>query len=335
MMGEWMLPGTATHLRRYLSSLALLVASVGAPTSLAAQANGVPPWRTRLIWWGPTAEEPHPWRTDSRLTRFGEPGYPDDFQVWFANPDSVRGKQHEVMWVRVIAADSATGLHLGILINQPDFLRSLSEGDNVVFRVDEGGALPTAVGAPDYRDVGWPAASGAPKFLAVLREGILAYRAGDNGHNMPGIERCIAVLTPAMEAVPAAANAEERFDGHFVLGRCLAEKYVTERAIAQFRSAIAIDPSELNAQMALLAELSIMTHKGPKALSADEQARWESEFVEQLRVVRSHFGGTPIVARMLSLLFDPAMEAKIPAESRAEIPKLRRVGFATFRWKQR
>ena len=87
MMGEWMLPGTATHLRRYLSSLALLVASVGAPTSLAAQANGVPPWRTRLIWWGPTAEEPHPWRTDSRLTRFGEPGYPDDFQVWqFSDP---------------------------------------------------------------------------------------------------------------------------------------------------------------------------------------------------------------------------------------------------------
>lgn len=321
--------------KRYLSFLALFAAMLGTSDALSAQASATPPWRTHLIWWGPTAEEPHPWRRDPRLARFGEQGYPDDFQVLFRNPDSAQGKQHEIMWVRVIAADSATGLHLGILINQPDFMRSPSEGDNVVFRFVDGDPLPTAVGGPGYRDVGWPASSGAPEFLAVLREGILAYRAGNNGHNMPGIEKCISVLTPAMQAVPAGARAEERFNGHFVLGRCLAEKYVTERAIEQFRAAIAIDPTELNPQMALLAELSLMVHKGRKDLSPDEEKRWEDAFVAQLQVIRTRFGDRPVVQRMLSLLFTPPDAKDMTPEMKAELPKLQRVGYAIFRWKQR
>ena len=313
-----------------------LAAMLGTSDTLAAQATGVPPWQRHLIWWGPTAEEPHPWRGDPRLARFGEPNYPDDFQVLFLNPDSTKSQQNEVMWVRVIAADSATGLRLGILINKPDFLQSPKEGDNVVFRFRDGDPLPTAVGGPSYADVGWPAASAAPEYQRVLREGILAYRAGNNGHNMPGIERCIAVLTPAMAAVPAAASAEERFDGHFVLGRCLAEKYVTERAIEQFRAAIAIDPTELNAQMALLAELSIVSHKKPPEISAEDEARWERAFLAQLQVVRTRFGRVPIVPRVLAFVFDPKQEAGMTTpEQKAELPKLRRVGYAIFRWKQR
>jgi len=321
--------------RQVAVALLLLATALGMPDRLAAQAKSVPLWQTRPIWWGPTAEEPHPWRADPRLKRFGEPGYPDDFQVFFANPDSAQGKQNEVMWVRVIAADSATDLYLGILINQPDYLSNLSEGDNVVFRAHDSGALPTAVSTPSYRDAGWPIASRASAYLATLRVGILAYRAGNNGHNMPRIEQCIAVLTPLMEAVPTTASADERFDGHYVLGRCLAEKYVTERAIAEFRSAIAINPNDLNAQMALLAELSIMTHKGPKELSADDDARWEREFLDQLQVVRTRFGDAPIVKRILSFVFDPSEEANLSPEAKAQLPKLRRVGYAIFRWKQR
>jgi hypothetical protein len=320
---------------RYLSFLGLLAATLTVSTEAAAQANAVAPWQTHLIWWGPTAEEPHPWRTDAHLARFGEPRYPDDFQVLFRNPDSAQGKQHEIMWVRVIAADSATGLRLGILLNQPDFMRSPSQGDNVVFRLLETDPLPTAVGGPSYRDVGWPDNSAAPEFQAVLRKGILAYREGDNGHNMPGIEKCISVLAPAMQAVPAGASAEERFTGHFVLGRCLAETYVTERAIEQFRAAITIDPNELNAQMALLAELSIMAHKGAKDLSPDEEKRWDDAVVEQLQVIRTRFGDRPIVQRMLSLLFTPPAEKDMTPAMRAELPKLQRVGYAIFRWKQR
>src|SRR5258705_8382248 len=198
-----------TPLRQCAVIFLLLAAMFGAPDTLAAQATGVPPWRTRLVLWETTAEDRRPWREDPRLARFGEPGYPDDFQVLFANPDSAQGKQHEVMWVRAIATDSATGLLLGILINQPDYLRSLPEGDNVVFRVHEDGALPTAVAAPSFRDAGWPATSGAPEYFAALQEGIRAYRVGNNGHNMPGIGRCITVLTPGMATAPAAASLEE------------------------------------------------------------------------------------------------------------------------------
>ena len=253
----------------------------------------------------------------------------------FANPDSARGGVHEVMWVRAIAADSANGLLLGMLLNQPNHLRSVAHGDNVVFRVGSEGGLPTAVGSPNYAEPGWPAGSRAPGFFAVLRDGIRAYRAGNNGHNMPGIERCIEVLTPAMVAAPAAASPDERFVGHFVLGRCLAEKYETERAVEQFRAAIALDSADLDAHMALLAELSVMTHRPPGELPEAAEARWERDFLQQLALVRARFARDESVARMLTIMFDPAQESELGPLWKPHLAKLRRVGYAVFRWKRR
>lgn len=313
----------------------MLAASVGPRAAVFAQAPETTPWRTRLVPWQTHAGQDRAWRGDPRLAPYAAPGYPDDFQVLFANPDSARGGQHEVMWVRTIAADSATGLFLGILLNQPRELRSVAQGDNVVFRLGTPVELPTAVGAPNYGEAGWPAGTRAPGFLAVLRDGIRAYRAGDNGHNMPGIDRCIEVLAPAIAAGPTAASSEERFVGHFVLGRCLAEKYETERAIDQFRAAIALNPGDLHAHMALLAELSVMTHRRPGELSADAEARWERDFLEQLRLVRTRFAREDDVSRLLAMVFDPAHEADLEPVWKPHVEKLRRVGYAVFRWKQR
>ena len=312
----------------------LLAATLIAPARVAAQGGAVPHWRTRLVPWETRAALPGSWRGDPRLARYGVPNYPDDFQVLFTNPDSTRGGQHEVMWVRVIATDSATGLHLGILLNQPNGLTSVVQGDNVVFRVSALGEPPEAVGAPNYGEPGWPI-GGSVGFLAVLRDGIRAYRAGNNGHNMAGIERCITVLTPAMAAVPPAASREERFVGHFVLGRCMAEKYDTERAIDQFRAAIALDPGDLDAQMALFAELSVMTHRRPGELLPDAEARWEREFLAQLEVVRTRFARDEDVARILAMIFDSAQEAAVDSTWKSHIAKMRRVGYAIFRWKRR
>jgi hypothetical protein len=40
--------------------------------------------------------------------------------------------------------------------------------------------------------------------------------------------------------LPGDATAEERFAAHFVLARCLAEKYDTKKAIEHFRAAVAL-----------------------------------------------------------------------------------------------
>jgi len=286
------------------------------------------PWQTH-------AGEARPWRTDPRLAGSFEPGYPDDVLVIFGNPDSLHGLKPEGMWVTITAFDSVSGLFLGILINQPYARMGVDEGDNVVFRIHPVLKRPVAVAFNgSYNEAGWPP-SAAPQFFARLRDGIRAYRLGNNGHNMPQIERCIAVLTTAMDGVPSAARRDEEFVGNFVLGRCLAEKYVTELAIHHFRAAISLDTNDLDSHMALLAELSVMTHHRPGELSPNDEARWEQEFLNELTVVRACFGQDTGVHQVLTMVFDPASEATVDSLWRPYLARLRRIGFSVFRWKRR
>jgi hypothetical protein len=152
---------------------------------------------------------------------------------------------------------------------------------------------------------------------------------------MPGIERCIDVLAPVVSALPPEASRDERFVAHFVLGRCLAEKYETDRAIEQFRAAIALDSGEVNAHMALLAEFSVKTHQLSGTRPAAEVERWDRAFLDQLAVVHQRFADDPAVAQVLRFIFDPAQEVDLDPAWRGELPRLRRVGFGAFRWKQR
>src|SRR3984957_7223158 len=204
----------------------------------------IPPWRTRLMPWEWHDGLPAPWRSDPRFTGRFAPGYQDDVQVLFLNPDSAASKKHEVMWVRVTAYDSASDEYLGILLNQPDSIATLLDRENVAFHYDSTRRYPVAVAVNGrYEAAGWPPRA-VPAFFARLREGIHAYRSGDDGHNMPGIDQCISVLASVMRDVPAGASADERFVGHYVFGRCLSEKYQTEAALEQFRDALAVDSTD-------------------------------------------------------------------------------------------
>ena len=293
-----------------------------------AQTAPEPPWRSRVIAWDRGRSESPSWQSDPRLQGRSAPGYPDDFQVLFDNPDD----RDEIMWVRVIAHDRATDLFLGILLNEPALLRTPLPGDNVVFRFETGSELPVAVASPTYGDAGWPpAAPGA--FQTVLRDGVRAYRVGNYGHNRPGIERCIEVLRPVMRDVPANASTFDRFVGHYILGRCAAEVYDTPLAIEQFRAAIALDPDDADAHLALLAEYSVMVHRRPGELSAEEEAQWERSFLDQLALVRERFAEHPGVSTVLAFVFDPAQEANVEESWLPHIAKLRRVGYGIFRWK--
>jgi hypothetical protein len=319
--------------RSAVLTIAVVFASVIAHSAAAQQAPA-PLWRQQLVPWQTHAGQSRPWRSDQRLAPSAQPDDPDDFQVGFLNPDSASGGRHELMWVRAIAYDRRTDLFLGILLNQPDYLTSVAGGDNVVFRFDAARGLLLAVGSPAYGEQGWPTTRSAT-FFPTLRDGLRAYRMGNDGHNMPAIERCIDLLTPAMRSVPASVSRAERFVGHFVLGRCLAEKYVTERAIEQFRAAIALEPDDADSHMALLAELSVMTHRPPGDLASTEEARWERAFLDELAVVRSRFAADDGVAQVLAMVFDRTQESTLEPEARAQLTRLRRVGYAVFRWKQR
>jgi len=317
--------------------LLLLICSV-AITVRAVRAQGTdaqPPWRSRLMPWQTHAGQARPWRTDARLAAFVEQGYPDDVLVFFVSPDSLRGSKPETCWVTVTAYDSPSGLFLGILREKPHAAMGVAEGDNVVFRIHPDSRTPVAVTFHGgYSDAGWPPTA-VPAFFATLREGVRAYRLGNNGHNMPEIERCISGLTVAMDKVPAGASRDEEFVGHFVLGRCLAEKYVTDQAIHHFRAAIALDTNDVDSHMALLAELSVMTHHRPGELSASDEVRWEREFLSELAIVRRRFTADAGVQQVLTMVFDPAGESTVDSLWRPYLPRLRRVGYGVFRWKQR
>lgn len=284
------------------------------------------PWLTH-------AGQPRPWRTDARLAAFNEPGYPDDFQVSFAGSDSV--PKPELMWVTITAYDPTSDLYLGVLINEPYYIRDVSLGENVVFRISVANSRPVAMRVNGrFDEAGWPA-SAAPTFFAGLREGIRAYRNGHDGNNMPEIEHCITALTPLMKNAPANVRKDELFVGHFVLGRCLAEKYVTDQAISEFRAAIALDTSDVDSHMALLAELSVMTHRPPGELTPADRQRWDQQFLDELAIARRLAASDQDVGRVLDMVFDPSNDQQRDSLPPAELARRQRFGYAFFRWKRR
>lgn len=332
---------------RHLSDLVLVASALiatGIPSLSAAQdapATYIAPiWRTQWVPWEIDPRRERPWRADARLAEFGIANYPDDFRAVFLNPDTTAPEQArmELMWVRLFAHDAATGRFLGYLLNQPYFIRSVRAGDNVVIRLDAASGLPTADGAPsDYAVSGWPADADS-ETGQTLRTGLAHYRFGNNGHNMPEIERCIATLGPPLEGAATSSwgpTRQQQFIAHYVLGRCLAEKYETDRAIRHFRAAIAIDSTDGDAQLALLAELSVLTHPRPGTVPPAELERRDQEFLAQLAIVRGRFAEHDGVDQILMLIFDPAQEADLAPEWRAQVERLRRVGYAMFRWKRR
>ena len=312
-----------------------------APSPAAAQqgreaktASAEPPWRNRLILWRKQPGELTPWRDDARLRGRFQAGLPDDIHVHFLNPDPAAAGKNEVMWVRIIEHDPKTDLFLGILLNAPFHLHDVADRDNVVFRFDSSTNSLVAVNqGQGHRAAAMPRTR-APGFLEAVVVGVRAYRQGNFGHNMPGIERCIQILSPAVEHIPAAATTDERFTAHFVLARCLAEKYETRSAIEQFRAAIALDPADVDAQMGLLAELTLMTRLRPNTPPSSDQAVWDKAFLDQLTLLKARFASDKAVQAVTAAIFDDSKAGDMKL-SEAQISRGRQYGFGVFRWKRR
>jgi len=291
-----------------------------------------PPWEQEFAVWHKLEVQAKPWREDQRINGKTPEGFPDDFPVYFDNPDpSVMG---ETMWVTAIDYHPESDTYLGILINEPNHLENIRMRQNVAFAYSKKYDHLIASKVNDnFWEPGIPLrARGGP--LLPLWEGIHHYRNGQMGHNMDGIRAGIALLEPLSKAFPPEATLQDRFLTHFVLGRCHAEAYNTDAAIEAFRKALQYRPEDLDANMALLAEYSIKVHT---AISKDNQAAlaiWGEQFTAHIGHVRSHFLKDPYVSSILAAIFNPE-KLKDKKEDSEAIALALQYGTGTFRWKRR
>lgn len=316
----------------------LLIPALALPASPVLKPSDPPgpSFKNHLTLWPKNLDQPKPWRDDPRLKdQFYGPDFPDDIKVLFLNPDLKAPGKNEKMWVTIIDFDPKTDLFLGILVNKPVNLTDIADRDNVLFRFENELNLPIAVNmGQGYRAAALPRTK-APEFLAVLVDGVRAYRQGDFGRNLAGTAACIKTLTPAVQNIPGRASSEERFAAHFVLARCLSDANSTKQAIEQFKAAIALEPNDVDAQMGLLAELSVMAHPPlDEALPADQDA-WDQAFLEQLASVRFRFASHPWATRSIELLFDEKQAGDLTKYSEAVLTRMRKLGFGPMQWKRR
>ena len=294
-----------------------------------------PPWRRDVILWQAQIPNQADWRDHPGLTsRFLEE-YPDDLEVLFLHP---AGPQDERMWVRVIAYDDQTHLYLGVLLNSPDIVQTISQGDNVSFRVEDRSEYPLAVSFQgDYRKAGLPDMA-PPGFFAKFAQGARWYRLGNYGHNPAALDSSVTAFGEATLAVSGETGDLERFYLHFLMARCYAEQYQTLGAIEQFEQAIAIRPEDEDAQMGLLAELSLLAHSPESMLPVGTSAEWEQRFVAQVEVVRSQFPPEAECVAFIEKLLSGALQEEfgIPQKGSGLPPdKSARIGDGTFRWKHK
>lgn len=316
--------------------MVLLAVSL-APTDLANSSVRVPedspPWKSEFVVWPRYDGQPTPWRDDARINGLSPEDYPDDFPVLFHNPDPAA--KDEMIWVTAIDYYAPTDEYLGIVLNDPFNLESISERDNAVFKYDpETRQLHALATKGDYSRKGVPKrARGGP--LAELLEGIRQYRLGNYGHNPAAIEQCIEVLSAAGPHLGDRASSDDHFLAHFVLGRCNAEAYNTDAAIEAFRNALKYNDDDVDAHMALLAEYSLKVHPPLDQPPETHDTSWEPLFVEQLTYVRQHFSDDPAVAVATTIIFDESEVANLSEFSVEELARSRKVGFGIFRWKRR
>lgn len=310
-------------------------ATCGAPAAFANESGNAihqPAWKRHFVAWSRFQENESVWRNDPRLADQFHQDFPDDLAVLFRKTGPKDGIS-ETMWVSVIDYDSESDRYLGILLNQPSHLKSVRKGDNVVFAWNQETGFPQAIAEDQsYWAAGVPtdAKSG---ILGKLYEGIRQFRFGNYGHNMPEIKKCLKTLSRVSRKLGKKGDSENSYITHVFLGRCAAEAYETELAIDHFRKAVGYKPDDVNAQMALLAEYSVMVHTSKAKDTKQTQTDWEALFLKQLELVKSRFHNNESVKKIIQIVFDGEQLERYPELSKEEIEYGKKYGFGIFRWK--
>lgn len=325
-----------------LSLASACATSKPAATSEAAPVPAAPLWETRVVAFA-TVDPPEarPWRSEPRLSgQFHSKDFPDDVQVLFeATQDGVR--HVESMWVTVLGHDDRTDRYLGRLLNTPDFVRTVQDADNVVFHLGTPGQYTGIRGLPErsiwlvadddgrgYAAQAWPRQR--TQFVDALVRGIRAYRLGNFGHNPPGIEQCITELRPALSPEPPTVDQHDLQVGHFVLARCLAEKYESVEALGHFDRAVALDRRDPHAQMGVISELTVLVHTDK---DGSRREAWKARLIQEITRMERDFPEEKQSLLLLNILRDPSHTDR--QLTPAELEEGKQIGFGTIRDKYR
>ncbi len=286
-----------------------------------------PMWKRELVAFNKYEFGKGPWTEHKALRDKLHKDFPDDIQVAFSTLESP--KQYEFMWVSIIDYDEESQSYLGILLNEPNFLKIVKQSDNVVFKLEGSPSAPVAIsGEGKYWIPAVPKHTTSGKGFA-LYQGLREYRMGNFGHNMPEIEKCIGTLSSLTKDISELSNNEEKFLSYFILGRCAAENYQTMLAIDSFKSALTIKPNEVDANMALLAEYSIAVYDP----ETQPKSVWETNYLNHLAFLRSNFSEDERISPMLDILFDETELSKQEGLTETERDYRKKFGNGTFRWK--
>lgn len=248
---------------------------------------------------------------DPRIVAIADISFPTMVPVKF-NP-TVRdpGKTQEVMWVRILDMDAATGIFLGDLMGRPERLLSVSRHDNVLFRF--GGMLERLPSALLVGDSYLALGGKKTEFALAFVEGVAANRDVSYGRIRDSLPACYAKFGKALVLADASTHRREIFHAKYLLGRCYSEGYVLDSAIKWYREAMKVDSSDMDAAMSLVSDYTIQYAQA--LLNRDFAAAVAMKSaIQKLSIrIRAHDGPDRKLGAMLDQVYaceDPARKKR-------------------------
>ena len=192
---------------------------------------------------------------DPRVVAITQLAYSNCVPVKFLPTARDASKEMESIWVRVLDRDSASDLFLGEVVEVPVRWTSVARHDNIVFRF--GTMLEKQPSAILFGDsyLAYPGAM--TKFGEAFVAGVSADRELYLGRNTITLPDAFAKLRKAVSLIDASTPRREAFHALYLLGRCHSEAYQVDSAITWFKSAMAVDSTDPDAAMSLMAEYSV------------------------------------------------------------------------------
>jgi hypothetical protein len=192
---------------------------------------------------------------DPRVVAITRLEYSNCVPVKFVPTARDAAKDMETLWVRILDRDAATDLFLGEVVEKPARWTSVSHHDNVVFRF--GSMLEKQPSAILFGDSYLAYPTAMTKFGEAFVAAVAADRELYLGRNTVTLPDAFARTRKAVSLIGATTSRREAFHALYLLGRCHSEAYQVDSAIVWFKSAMAVDSTDPDAAMSLMAEYSV------------------------------------------------------------------------------
>lgn len=189
---------------------------------------------------------------DPRVVAIRRLDYSDCVPVKFVPTARDATKDMGSLWVRILDRDAATDQFLGEVVEKPGRWSSVAHHDNVVFKF--GSMLEKQPSAVLFGDSYLAYPGVMTKFGEVFVAAVAADRELYLGRNTVTLPDAFAKTRRAVSLIEATTPRREAFHALYLLGRSHSEAYQVDSAIVWFKSAMAVDSTDPDAAMSLMAE---------------------------------------------------------------------------------